>query len=149
MVVRIWDERRLVVPVAKFLENSFQNWTRETSQLLGSVFWYLDSAADIPRLREKMGELVEASTRWDRRFFNMQVTDVKPDSIEVRGLMTARDASTAFDLRCEIREGLLEYIRREMPEALPRRRLEHHSNIPPLQGEGDHAQHGGGVSPSR
>ncbi|BCI72182.1 hypothetical protein SPKIRA_30120 [Sphingomonas paucimobilis] len=149
VVVRIWDERRLVVPVAKFLENSFQNWTRETSQLLGSVFWYLDSAADIPRLREKMGELVEASTRWDRRFFNMQVTDVKPDSIEVRGLMTARDASTAFDLRCEIREGLLEYIRREMPEALPRRRLEHHSNIPPLQGEGDHAQHGGGVSPSR
>ena len=149
VVVRIWDERRLVVPVAKFLENSFQNWTRETSQLLGSVFWYLDPAADIPRLHQKMCELVEASTRWDRRFFNMQVTDVKPDSIEVRGLMTARDAAIAFDLRCEIREGLLEYIRREMPEALPRRRLEHHSLIPPRDGEGDHAQHGGGVSPSR
>ena len=81
-----------------------------------------------------MGQLVEASTRWDRRFFNMQVTDVKPDSIEVRGLMTARDASTAFDLRCEIREGLLEYIRLEMPEALPKRRLEH--SIPPRHGEG-------------
>jgi hypothetical protein len=117
--------------------------------LLGSVFWYLDPAADIPRLREKMGQLVEASPRWDRRFFNMQVTDVKPDSIEVRGLMTARDAAIAFDLRCEIREGLLEYIRLEMPDALPKRRLEHSSPIPPLVGEVAGRSPDGGVSPSR
>ena len=123
VVVKVWDERRLVVPVAKFLENSFQNWTRETSQLLGSVFWYLDPAADIPRLRAKLEELVRANPRWDGRFFNLQVTDTAADAIQVRGLMTAKDASVAFDLRCDIREGLLGYIREAMPEALPRRRV--------------------------
>jgi len=122
VVVRIWDDRRLVVPVSQFLEKSFQNWTRETSQLLGSVFWYLDPAADIPRLRVKLEELVKANPRWDGRFFNLQVTDTKPEAIEVRGLMTAKDASTAFDLRCDIREGLLAYIREQMPEALVRTR---------------------------
>ncbi len=122
VVVRLWDERRLVVPVSQFLEKSFQNWTRETSQLLGSVFWYLDPAADIPRLRAKLEELVKANPRWDGRFCNLQVTDTKPEAIEVRGLMTAKDASTAFDLRCDIREGLLAYIRQEMPEALVRTR---------------------------
>ncbi|MHA6720104.1 mechanosensitive ion channel family protein [Sphingomonas sp. RS6] len=122
VVVKIWDERRLVVPVSKFLEDSFQNWTRETSQLLGSVYWYLDPAADVDRLRGRMEELVKASPRWDGRFCNMQVTDTKPEAIEVRGLMTAKDASSAFDLRCEIREGLLAFIRAEMPEAIVRYR---------------------------
>ncbi len=122
VVVRIWDDRRLVVPVSQFLEKPFQNWTRETSQLMGSVFWYLDPAADIPRLRARLEELVKANPRWDGRFCNLQVTDTKPEAIEVRGLMTAKDASTAFDLRCDIREGLLAYIRQEMPEALVRTR---------------------------
>lgn len=123
VVVKVWDERRLIVPVAKFLEDSFQNWTRQSAQLLGSVFWYLDPEADIPRLRAKMGELVEGNPRWDRRFWNMQVTDMKDQVIEVRGLMTAKDAAIAFDLRCDVREGLLAFIRDEMPEALPKRRL--------------------------
>jgi len=124
VVIRIWDERRLVVPVSKFLEASFQNWTRETSQLLGSVFWYLDPATDIARLREAVGRAVQASALWDGRFWNCQVTDVKTDAIEVRGLMTAKDASTAFDLRCEVREAVLAFVRAEMPDAMPRRRVE-------------------------
>jgi small-conductance mechanosensitive channel len=125
VVVKIWDERRLVVPVSKFLEQSFQNWTRQSSQLLGSVFWYLDPAADIARLRAQLGTIVESNARWDRRFWNVQVTDVKPDgSIEVRGLMTAPDASTAFDLRCDVREAMLAWIAAEMPEALFRRRTD-------------------------
>lgn len=124
VVVRIWDDRRLVVPVSKFLENSFQNWTRETSALLGSVFWYLDPAADVARIRVKLEEVVRASPRWDQRFFNCQVTDSKQDGLmEVRGLMTAKDASTAFDLRCEVREAIYAFIRDEMPEALPRTRI--------------------------
>jgi small-conductance mechanosensitive channel len=133
VVIKIWDERRLVVPVSKFLEQSFQNWTRETSQLMGSVFWYLDPATDVARVRDRVGELVAASPRWDRRFWNCQVTDVKPDAIEVRALMTARDASIAFDLRCEVREGLLAWLREAMPEALPRRRLELRSDAPPAR----------------
>jgi len=124
VVIKLWDERRLVVPVSKFLEESFQNWTRETSQLLGSVFWYVDPGADVARIREAIGRAVEASERWDKRFWNCQVTDVKADAIEIRGLMTARNASIAFDLRCEVREAVLDYIRREMPEAMPRARVE-------------------------
>jgi small-conductance mechanosensitive channel len=124
VVVRLWDDRRLVVPVSKFLENSFQNWTRETSALLGSVFWYLDPAADVPRIRAKLEEVVRASPRWDQRFVNCQVTDSKQDGlVEIRGLMTAKDASTAFDLRCEVREAIYAFIRDEMPEALPRTRI--------------------------
>jgi small-conductance mechanosensitive channel len=123
VVIKIWDERRLVVPVSKFLEQSFQNWTRETSQLMGSVFWYVDPSTDVPRLREKLGEIVTSNPRWDKRFYNLQVTDVKADCIELRGLMTAKDAAIAFDLRCDVREALLRYIRDEMPEAMPRGRL--------------------------
>ena len=122
VVVKIWDERRLIVPVSKFLEESFQNWTRETSQILGSVIWYLDPATDVARVRSKLEELVKASPRWDGRFCNLQVTDTRPEAIEVRALMTAKDASTAFDLRCEVREALLAFIRSKMPEALVRYR---------------------------
>jgi hypothetical protein len=121
-VVKIWDERRLIVPISKFLEESFQNWTRQTSQILGSVMWYLDPAVDVPRLRRKLEELVQSNDRWDGRFCNLQVTDTRPEPIEIRALMTAKDASTAFDLRCDVREGMLDYIRREMPEAIVRYR---------------------------
>jgi len=124
VVVAIWDERRLVVPVSKFLEDSFQNWTRTGSQLLGSAFFYLDPTADIARLRAKYTEIVSANPRWDRRAQVLQVTDMKADAIEVRILATARDAATAFDLRCDLREAVLAFIRDEMPEALPRHRTE-------------------------
>lgn len=122
VVIKIWDERRLVVPLSKFLEESFQNWTREASDLTGAVVWHLDPAADIPRLRAKLEELVKANPRWDGRFCNLQVTEMRTDAIEVRALMTARDASLAFDLRCDVREAMLAFIRDEMPEALVRRR---------------------------
>jgi hypothetical protein len=113
-----------VVPVSKFLEESFQNWTRSTAHLLGSIFWWLDPSADIDRLRAKYEELVRGNRLWDGRGFVFQVTDTKPDAIEVRGLVTAKDAAIAFDLRCELRESLLAFIRTEMPEALPRGRQE-------------------------
>ncbi|MBU0555458.1 MAG: mechanosensitive ion channel family protein [Alphaproteobacteria bacterium] len=122
VVVAIWDERRLVVPISRFLESSFQNWTRSTSQLLGSVFFHLDPTADIARLRARYEEIVKTSPLWDGRAQVLQVTETSPDAIEVRGLATARNAGEAFDLRCEIREKMLAVIRDEMPEALPRRR---------------------------
>lgn len=123
VVVALWDERRLVVPVSRFLDMPFQNWTRNTSKLLGSAFFWLDPTADIPRLRARYEQIVRANPRWDGRSFVLQVTDTKPDAIEVRVLATAKDAATAFDLRCDIREAMLGFIRDEMPEALPRRRL--------------------------
>jgi small-conductance mechanosensitive channel len=124
VVVKVWDERRLVVPVSKFLEEPFQNWTRESSQLLGSAFFYVDPTADVPRLRARLEEIVKASKLWDGRFFNLQVTDIKPDVMELRVLVTAANASQAFDLRCAVRESLMGFIAKEMPQALPRHRLQ-------------------------
>lgn len=124
VVIRIWDDRRLVVPVSRFLEQPFQNWTRESAQLLGSIFLYLDPTTDIPRLRAHLATVMDANPLWDRRFHNLQITDMKADMIEVRALMTAKDGPTAFDLRCAVREALLAYIAAEMPEALLRRRIE-------------------------
>lgn len=138
VIVKIWDERRLVVPVSKFLENSFQNWTRETSQLLGSVLWYLDPTADVDRFRAKLEEVVKANPLWDGRFQNVQVTDTRPEAIEVRALMTARDASRTFDLRCDVREAMLAFVRREMPEAIARHRtvIERRGDTPTRDGTG-------------
>ncbi|OWK32755.1 mechanosensitive ion channel family protein [Sphingomonas mucosissima] len=123
VVVALWDERRLVVPVSRFLDMPFQNWTRNTSKLLGSAFFWLDPATDVPRLRAKYEEIIRANPRWDGRAFVLQVTDTKPEAIEIRVLATAKDAPTAFDLRCDIREAMLAFIRDEMPEALPKHRL--------------------------
>lgn len=126
VVIRIWDDRRLVVPVSKFLEESFQNWTRSSSQLLGSVFLFLDPASDISRVRTAAKDIIEANEKWDGRFWNVQVTDTKPDSLEVRVLVTAADASEAFNLRCDVREAMMTFIAREMPEAIVRRRVSGH-----------------------
>jgi len=123
VVVKVWDERRLVVPISKFLEEPFQNWTRNSSQLLGSAFFHLDPTADVGRLRKQLEQVVRAQPLWDGRFFNLQVTELRPEAMEVRALMTAGDASKTFDLRCAVREAMMEFITRNMPEALPKHRL--------------------------
>jgi small-conductance mechanosensitive channel len=124
VVVKVWDERRLVVPVSKFLEEPFQNWTRESSQLLGSAYFYVDPTADVPRIRAKLEEIVTANRLWDGRFWNLQVTDIKQEVMELRALVTAADAGKTFDLRCGVREDLMGFIANELPEALPRHRLQ-------------------------
>lgn len=123
VVVKIWDERRLVVPVSKFLEDSFQNWTRQTSQLLGTVFLHLDPRTDVPKLRAALEKLVRANGKWDGRVVGLQVTEATPQAIEVRALVSAADAGKLFDLRCDVREALIAYLRDEMPEALARQRV--------------------------
>ncbi|MBY8827852.1 mechanosensitive ion channel family protein [Hephaestia mangrovi] len=124
VVVKIWDERRLIVPVSRFLEQPFENWTRANSQLLGTSFFYLDPTADLVRLRTKFEETVKADPRWDGRVMTLAVTDIREQVIEVRALVSAADSGRQFDLRTAIREKLLAFIRDEMPEALPRRRAE-------------------------
>ena len=122
VVVRIWDDRRLVVPSTRFLEDTFQNWTKNSSQLTGTVMLYLDHAADIGPIRAEFQRQVSGDPRWDQRAQGVQVTNVTDESMEVRLLMTAHDAGLLWDLRCAMREGMLDWIRREMPEALIRRR---------------------------
>jgi small-conductance mechanosensitive channel len=122
VVVRLWDDRRLVVPTTRFLEETFQNWTKRTSQLLGYVMIYLDPSADIAPIREEYTRQITNHRLWDKRAQILQVTDHSHESMEVRLLLSAKDGPTLFDLRCEIREGMLDWIRRNQPEALPRRR---------------------------
>jgi len=134
VVVRIWDDRRLVVPVSYFLEKPFQNWTTRTSDLLGTVFLYVDPTADVERIRTKFVEVVTRNSRWDKRVAILQVTDHRADALELRGLLSARNAGTAFDLRCEVREAMIGFLRSEMPGALVRgrQRLEAGEGFAPL-----------------
>jgi small-conductance mechanosensitive channel len=122
VVVRIWDDRRMVVPVSYFLEKPFQNWTTKTSDLLGTVFLYVDPTADVARIRDRLVEVTKANERWDGRVVLLQVTDHRADALELRCLLSARNAGMAFDLRCDVREAMLDFLRNEMPEALVRGR---------------------------
>jgi small-conductance mechanosensitive channel len=124
VVVRIWDWRRMVVPLSYFIEQPFQNWTRESAGIIGSVYWYLDYTVPVARVREKLKEIVEASPHWDGKVVNLQVTDTDKDTVAIRGLMSARTSPQAWDLRCEVREKLVAWLQEEYPEALPRLRGE-------------------------
>ncbi|MCP1167791.1 mechanosensitive ion channel family protein [Limimaricola litoreus] len=124
VVIRIWDWRRMIVPLSYFIEQPFQNWTRESSQLIGTVMIYLDHSAPVDRIRDKAREIAEASTLWDGGVFNLAVTDFRERVMEVRVLVSARNAPRAFDLRCEMREKLVAWIQAEIPHALPRTREE-------------------------
>lgn len=124
VVVRIWDERRLVVPLKYFIEKPFQNWTRESAAIIGSIFWHVDYRAPIDQMRRQLQTFCEASQYWDKRVCVLQVTEAKGDSIEVRALASAATSPAAWDLRCEIREKMIAWLQENHPSALPRRRAE-------------------------
>jgi len=124
VVVRIWDERRLVVPISQFIEKPFENWTRTSAAILGTVFVYVDYRAPIDAIRHALGRMIEQSPNWDGRVWRLHVTDSKQGTLELRALMSARDSSSAWDLRCEIREKLVTWIQQNHPYALPRVRAE-------------------------
>ncbi|RVV99194.1 mechanosensitive ion channel [Mesobaculum littorinae] len=124
VVIRIWDWRRLVVPLSFFIEQPFQNWTREQSSIIGAVTWYLDYTIPVPEMREKLHEIVAGSSRWDGNVVNLQVIETDRDTMHIRGLMSARNSPTAWDLRCEVREAMLHWLQATYPESLPRMRGE-------------------------
>lgn len=124
VVIRLWDWRRMVVPLGYFLENPFQNWTRTSAALIGSVYFHLDHRTPIGPLRTKLEEIVKASPLWDGKVVNLQVTDTTERTIEIRALATAHNGSKTWDLRCEIREKMLAFLQAEYPQALPRLRAE-------------------------
>ncbi|MDP2408851.1 MAG: mechanosensitive ion channel family protein [Pseudolabrys sp.] len=124
VVIRIWDLRRLIVPLTYFIEKPFQNWTRENASILGTAMIYVDYSAPVGVLRDKLTEIVKASKLWDGRAVGLQVTDVKENVIELRCLMSAANAGNAFNLRCEVRERMVDFLQKEYPDALPRRRAE-------------------------
>ena len=123
VVVKLWDWRRLIVPLAYFMEKPFQNWTREGAAIIGSVFLHLDYTVPVERVRKKLVQIANDSKLWDGRVVNLQVSDAKPDSIELRALVSARTSPMAWDLRCEVREKLIAFLQAEYPDALPWQRV--------------------------
>ena len=120
VVVRIWDERGLVLPITYFTQTPFQNWTRNHTQLMGTVFIYVDYHMPIDPIRQELKQLLESSDLWDGRVQNVVVTNATERTMEVRALMSAADASELWDLRCHVREGLISFIQENYPEHLPR-----------------------------
>jgi small-conductance mechanosensitive channel len=125
VVVRVWDDRRLVVPLQWFIENPFQNWTRATSSLTGAVFIWIDYALPLEPLRDELKRLCESVPQlWDGRVCVLQVTDANERAMQLRALVSAQDSSRAWDLRCHVREGLIDFVSREYPHCLPQLRAE-------------------------
>lgn len=123
VVIRLWDWRRLVVPISYFIEHPFQNWTREKASLIGSIYLYVDHTVPVDRVRQKLTEIAKASKLWDGQVVNLQVSDVKEQTIELRALVSASNSGRAWDLRCEVREALVKFLQEEHPDALPQRRI--------------------------
>lgn len=124
VVVRIWDLRRLVVPISYFVEKPFQNWTRVSADILGSVYIYADYTVPVKELRKELTRILQASTYWDKKVDVLQVTGANERTIEIRALMSAATSPEAWNLRCEVRERLLEYLQKNHTPALPRTRIE-------------------------
>lgn len=130
VVVRIWDLRRLVLPVSYFLEKPFENWTRVSANILGTVFLYTDYTIPVEAVREEFQRILKSSDKWDGEVWNLVVTNASEKTVELRALMSARDSGTAWDLRCEVREKLVSFIREKYPDSLPRLRAELEKQVP-------------------
>ncbi|MDL5513425.1 mechanosensitive ion channel [Arenibacter sp. M-2] len=123
VVIEIWDKRRLIVPTTYFIENPFQNWTKTSADILGTVFIHTDYRVPFDKLREELTRILSSSELWDGNVNVLQVTDAKAQSIEIRALVSAVDSATAWDLRVLVREKLIGFLQEHYPESLPHTRL--------------------------
>lgn len=124
VVIKIWDWRRLIVPLSYFIEKPFQNWTRHTASIIGTVFFHVDYTVPVKRLREKLTEFANENPLWDGQVAVLQVTEARERTLELRALVSAASSPKAWDLRCQIRERMIGFIQSEYPEALPKYRAE-------------------------
>lgn len=131
VTVRTWDERLLVVPTSRFLDNTFENWSRVSERLTGPVFLYLDPATDIAPIRAEFERFVAQQPEWDQRSASLLMTEARPESIELRLSVSAATIGTLWELRCKLREHMFDWLRREMPDALIRHRLAAGEEEPP------------------
>jgi small-conductance mechanosensitive channel len=130
VVVRIWDKRRLILPITYFIEKPFQNWTRVSADLLGTVNLYLDYSVPVDEIRKECKRILEQSPLWDREAWCVQVTDTSEHTMLVRPLFSAKNSSDQWDLRCEVREKLISFVQNHYPHALPRLRAQVDSPSP-------------------
>lgn len=124
VVLKIWDERRMVIPLQWFIEHPFQNWTRTSSQILGTVFLYVDYGLPVAPLRAELERLLRGAPEWDKRVFVLQVTDADQRTMQLRILVSSKNSGLNFDLRCRVREGLIDFLQRNYPQHLPRLRVD-------------------------
>src|SRR5690606_4391019 len=124
VVLRIWDQRRLILPLSYFIQNPFQNWTRESASLIGTAFFYVDYQTPVEAMRRKLVEIAKSTPLWDGRVVNLAVTDLKERTMEIRCLISGRNGGQTFDLRCLVREQMIAFLQAEHPQSLPRDRLE-------------------------
>ena len=123
VVVRIWDKRRLIVPTPYFIDKPFQNWTKTSADIFGTVFLYVDYDVPFDKLREELTRILKNTELWDGEVNVLQVTDSKATYVEVRALMSAKDSPTVWDLRVHVREKLIEYLQKNYPESIARTRV--------------------------
>jgi small-conductance mechanosensitive channel len=123
VVVRIWDKRRLIVPTTYFIEKPFQNWTRVSADIMGTVFIYTDYTVPLNNIRTELERLVRENENWDGKVVNLQVTDATETTVEMRILVSAKDSPSVWNLRVYLREKLIEYIKNNYPDCLPKSRL--------------------------
>jgi hypothetical protein len=124
VVVKLWDERRLIVPISHFIEKPFQNWTRESAALIGAVFLYCDYRIPVQELRDELKRILESTDPWNGRVWALQVTDATQEAVKLRVLCSADKAPQTWDLRCYVREKLIEFMRQRFPDSLPQKRIE-------------------------
>ena len=124
VVLKIWDERRLIIPLQWFIENPFQNWTRSSAGIIGTVFLWVDYRMPIEPLRAEAQRICETSPDWDGRLCKLQVTEAGEGAIQLRLLVTSENSGRNWDLRCTTREALVDFMQREYPQYLPRMRAE-------------------------
>jgi small-conductance mechanosensitive channel len=124
VVVRIWDLRRLILPISYFIEKPFQNWTRKSADMLGTVFLYTDYSVPVEEIRQELHRVLLASKLWDGKVWALQVTNSTDHALELRALMSAANGSTAWDLRCFVREKLVEFLQNNYPNCLPKTRAD-------------------------
>lgn len=124
VVVRIWDERRLILPINYFIEKPFQNWTRHSAELLGTVIFYTDYTVPVEAVRQELKRLVQNDPLWDGKALALEVTDTTPEAVQLRALVSARTSGDAWTLRCAVRENLIRFISEHYPGSLPKTRAE-------------------------
>jgi hypothetical protein len=134
VIIRIWDLRRLIVPLSYFIENSIQNWTRQSADIMGTAFLYVDYSIPVEDLRQQLDTIVHPSPLWDKKVCGLQVTNLTEHSMEIRCLVSSRNSSENFDLRCLVREQMTAWIQQNHPTAFPIARIAAVSgSIPVLQ----------------
>lgn len=123
VVVNIWDKRRLIVPLSYFIEKPFQNWTRTSSDLLGSAFLYVDYSVPVEPIRQEFTRILQSSPLWDGTVNSVQISNLSEHTMEIRCLMSCRNSSDQWDLRCLVREKMVEFLKANYPDAFPQTRF--------------------------